>query len=69
MIGEELIMPSVRDVIETVMKEDSSSVLKYLSLSNSTVQRHIDVMTLDVEKTRFRIKRMQICNSDGRVDF
>ena len=50
-IGEKLIIPPVREVIETVMKEDSSSVLKCLTLSNSTVQRHIDEMALDVEKT------------------
>ena len=46
-----VIIPSERDVIERVMKEDSSSVLEYLSLSNSTVQRHIDEMALDVENT------------------
>ena len=33
------------------MKEDTSSVLKCLSLCNGTVQRHIDEMALDVEKT------------------
>ena len=44
-------MPSVREVIDAVMKQDSSSVLKCLSISNSTVQRHIDEMALDVEKT------------------
>ena len=33
------------------MKQDSSSVLKCLSLSNCTVQRHIEEMALDVEKT------------------
>ena len=49
-IGEELIIPSVRGVIEKVMKEDSSSVLKCLSLSNGTVQRHIGEMALDVGK-------------------
>ena len=50
-IGDELIMPSVREVIETVMKEESIYVLRNLSLSNSTVQRHINEMALDAEKT------------------
>ena len=50
-IGEKFIIPSVWEVIETVMKEDSSSVQKCLYFCNGTVQRHIDEMAMDVEKT------------------
>ena len=66
-IGKELIIPYVLEVIETVMKEDSSSVRKCLSLSNCTVQRHIDEMATDVEKTL--ISELRGCNSAGRIDF
>ena len=44
-------MTSVRELVETVMKEDSSSVLMCPSLGNGTVQSHIDEMALDVENT------------------
>ena len=50
-IGDELIIPSVMEQIETVMKEDFSSVLNCLSLGNSTVQRHLNEIALDSEKT------------------
>ena len=49
-IGEEIIIPVIKEVIETVMKKDSHPVLKNLPLSNSTVQRRIDGMAHDVEK-------------------
>lgn len=50
-IGEEIIIPAIKEVIETVMKKDSHTVLKNLPLSNNTVQRRIDEMADDVEKT------------------
>ena len=50
-IEEELIIPSVREVIETVIKEDSSYVQKCLSLSNGNDQHHIVEMSLDMRKT------------------
>ena len=59
-IGEEYIIPSVREVIETVMKEDSSSVLRCFSLSINNVQHHIVEMDAKI---------MQICNSARQMDF
>ena len=44
-------MPSVGEVIESVKTEDSSSLLKCPFLGNCIVQRHIDEMALDLEKT------------------
>ena len=61
-IGE-FIKPSVMEVAETVMKEDSSSMLSCLPLINGTVQRHIDEMALDVEVTL--ISETRVCNSSG----
>lgn len=49
-VGEEIIIPAIKEVTETVMKKDSHSVLNNLPLSNSKVQR-IDEMTDDAEKT------------------
>lgn len=49
-IGEEIIIPAIKEVTETVMKKDSHHVLKNLALNNSTVQQRTDEMA-DVEKT------------------
>ncbi|XP_076049445.1 zinc finger BED domain-containing protein 5-like [Oratosquilla oratoria] len=50
-IGEEIIIPAIKDVIENVMKENSQPVLKCIPLSANAVQRRIDEMADDVEKT------------------
>ncbi|KRZ00221.1 hypothetical protein T11_618 [Trichinella zimbabwensis] len=47
-IGEEIVIPAVKEVIETVMKKDSEPVLKCIPLSAKTVQRRIDEMASDV---------------------
>ncbi|KRY25093.1 Uncharacterized protein T03_14031, partial [Trichinella britovi] len=49
-IGEEIVIPAIKEVIETVMKKDSEPVLKCIPLSAKTVQRRIDEMASDVEK-------------------
>jgi len=49
-IGEEIIIPAIKDVIENVMKKDSQPVLKCIPLSANTVQRRIDEMADDVKK-------------------
>ncbi|KRX25624.1 SCAN domain-containing protein 3 [Trichinella nelsoni] len=49
-IGEEIVIPAIKEVIETVMKKDSEPVLKCIPLSATRVQRRIDEMASDVEK-------------------
>lgn len=49
-IGESLIRPAIKEIIETVMQRDSSSVLSTIPLSNDSVKRRIDEMGADVEK-------------------
>ncbi|KRX69404.1 SCAN domain-containing protein 3 [Trichinella sp. T6] len=49
-IGEEIVIPAIEEVIETVMKKDSEPVLKCIPLSAKAVQRRIDEMASDVEK-------------------
>ncbi|XP_068200436.1 zinc finger BED domain-containing protein 5-like [Palaemon carinicauda] len=50
-IAEEIIVPSVKEIIDNVMNKDSSSVLKGLHLTSDAVQKNIDEMAVDVEKT------------------
>ncbi|GBP70194.1 SCAN domain-containing protein 3 [Eumeta japonica] len=48
-IGEQLILPSVDEVLKTVLHKSSFDILKRISLSNNTVQKRIDEMNSDVE--------------------
>ena len=50
-IGEEIIIPAIKDVIENVMKKDSQAVLKCIPLSANTVQRRIDEIADDVKNS------------------
>ena len=54
-IGEKLILPCVKEVIETVMCQSSTPVLSTVPLSNDTVQRRIDEMGDDVESQLVQI--------------
>ena len=54
-IGEKLILPCVKEVIETVMCQSSTPVLSTIPLSNDTVQRRIDEMGDDVESQLVQI--------------
>ena len=54
-IGEKLILPCVKEVIETVMCQSSTPVLSTVPLSNDTVQRCIDEMGDDVESQLVQI--------------
>jgi len=56
-IGETLVLPAVKDVIETVMGQSSAPILKAIPLSNNTVQRRIDEMGQDVESQLVQILR------------
>ncbi|XP_025406676.1 SCAN domain-containing protein 3-like [Sipha flava] len=49
-IGEELILPAVKEILETVLHHSAShSVIQNVPLSNDTVRRRIDEMAEDVE--------------------
>ncbi|KRZ66163.1 Uncharacterized protein T10_5120 [Trichinella papuae] len=65
-IGEEIIIPAIKEVIETVMKKDSEPVLKCIPLTAKTVQRRIDEMASDVEKTL--MSELQHCKFSIQLD-
>lgn len=48
-IGVELILPAVSEVLRTVLHRSASDIIKKIPLSNNTVQRRIDEMAQDVE--------------------
>ena len=49
-IGEDLILPSVKQVLDTVLHHKTSfAVIKSIPLSNNTVQRRVDEMDTNVE--------------------
>ncbi|KFD56047.1 hypothetical protein M514_03171 [Trichuris suis] len=50
-IGEELIMPAIAEVVQTVLHQDAGDVTRKIALSNDTVQRRIDAMAEDTEHT------------------
>ncbi|CDW61102.1 hypothetical protein TTRE_0000953001 [Trichuris trichiura] len=50
-IGEELLIPVISEVLNTVLHVPAADVIKKVSLSNDTVQRRIDDMAADVEQT------------------
>ena len=47
-IGEDLVLPAAKEIIETVLQQNASSVSCAVPLSNDTVQRRIDEMSSDV---------------------
>ena len=68
-VGEELILPAVKEVLNTVLQHKAClSVIKSILLNNDAVQRRIDEMLADVEH--------RLCNTlrntefrTGRVNF
>uniref|UniRef100_A0A5S6QK69 DUF4371 domain-containing protein n=1 Tax=Trichuris muris TaxID=70415 RepID=A0A5S6QK69_TRIMR len=48
-VGEDLLIPVVSEVLETVLHRPSADVVKKIPLSNNTVQRRIDEMANNVE--------------------
>ena len=43
-------LPAVKEIIETVLQQNASSILRAVPLSNDTDQQHIDEMSSDVLK-------------------
>lgn len=56
-VAETLVLPAVKEVIETVMGQNSAPVLNVMPLSNNTVQRRIDEMGRDVEDQLVQVLR------------
>ncbi len=54
-IGETLLRPVIEEVLSTVMKEKSDTVIKKIPLSNDTISRRIDEMAKDVLNQLIRI--------------
>ena len=50
-IGEELILPAVKEVIKTVLHNSPEQVIKSIPLSDNSVQRRVDKMAENVEET------------------
>ena len=50
-IGEELILPAVKEVIKTVLHKSPEQVIKSIPLGDNSVQRRVDQMAENVEET------------------
>ena len=50
-IGEELILPAVKEVIKTVLHKSPEQVIKSIPLSDNSFQRRVDKMAENVEET------------------
>uniref|UniRef100_A0A5S6Q6I3 DUF4371 domain-containing protein n=1 Tax=Trichuris muris TaxID=70415 RepID=A0A5S6Q6I3_TRIMR len=50
-IGEQLLLPVVKEVLRTVVHSPVVDIAKKIPLSNDTVQRRIDVMAKEMEDT------------------
>ncbi|XP_040575992.1 protein FAM200C-like [Lepeophtheirus salmonis] len=60
-IGEELILPAVREVLHTVVHKSPDQIMKSISLSSNSVQRRIDEMAENVED--------KLCNILAATEF
>ena len=49
-IGEELILPSVKEVIKTVLHKSPEQVIKSIPLSDNSVQQRVDKMAENVKE-------------------
>ncbi|XP_071745463.1 zinc finger BED domain-containing protein 5-like [Lepeophtheirus salmonis] len=60
-IGEEFILPAVREVLHTVVHKSPDQIMKSISLSSNSVQRRIDEMAENVED--------KLCNILAATEF
>ncbi|KAI5152824.1 hypothetical protein ENBRE01_3037 [Enteropsectra breve] len=59
-IGEEIILPAVKEVLENVLHKPAGEILDKISLSNDTVQKRIDEMADYIEESLCEyLKRVQ----------
>uniref|UniRef100_A0A5S6Q2X3 DUF4371 domain-containing protein n=1 Tax=Trichuris muris TaxID=70415 RepID=A0A5S6Q2X3_TRIMR len=74
-VAEELLIPVVSEVLETVLHRPSADVVKKIPLNNNTVQRRIDEMANNVEDalcsslrtTQFSLQIDESCLSGNEV--
>ncbi|KAF0713483.1 SCAN domain-containing protein 3-like, partial [Aphis craccivora] len=50
-IGEDLILPAIKEVITTVLHKPAADIVRKIPLSNSSVQRRIDEMAENIEES------------------
>lgn len=50
-IGEDLILPALKEVITTVLHKPAADIIRKIPLSNSSVQRRIDEMAENIEES------------------
>ncbi|XP_018015681.1 protein ZBED8 [Hyalella azteca] len=60
-IGEELILPAIREVLHTVLHESPDQIIKAIPLSDTCVQGRIDEMAENIEET--------LCNMLRKTEF
>lgn len=65
-IGEDLILPAVKEVITTVLHKPAEDIIRKMSLSNSSVQRRIDEMAKNIEESL--CKHLQTCQFSIQLD-
>lgn len=56
-VGEELLLPAIAEVISTVMHKSPFNIIKSIPLSNDTVQRRIDDMALNTAELLYNVLR------------
>ena len=54
-IGEELILPAVKEAIKTVLHKSPEQIIKSIPLSDNSVQRRVDKMSENVEETLIKM--------------
>ena len=74
-IGEDLVLPAVKEIIETILQQNASLILRAVPLSNDTVQRRIDEMSsgvlkqlveiLSVPKHSLQIDESTLCDNES----
>ena len=60
-IGEELILPAVREVLHTVVHKSPDQIMKAIPLSDNSVQRRVDEIAENIEET--------LCNNLAATEF
>ena len=60
-IGEKLLLPAVREVLHTVLHKSPDQIIKAIPLSDSSVQRRVDEMAVNIEET--------LCNILATTEF